>query len=205
MNVSILFSALAVAMIGSAAHAQSVSSLHVGDDLAAAAAVVAKGGLEPIAQEDLGAYVAVKWRLPDSNEVSVTASRDTEKIVHVEANWGRDRNATFTDVPGLLFGTTTLNDIRRRFANNGFAYQNWRSTAQTDDGMIAMNSYEIADSHLVVTFITRMDPGALKGPKNIGTALKLDTIIVADADYLDTIWGKGKSFDRKYKKVHLDR
>jgi hypothetical protein len=62
-----------------------------------------------------------------------------------------------------------------------------------------------------VTFVTKLskkDEGRLRTSKpnmDINRAARLDSIILADAGYLDTIWGDGKLKDKAYKPIRWER
>ena len=109
---------LAIALLlGMHASAQSLSGLRVGDDLSSTARL----GLSPVERNRSGPFTITKWRLPDGNELSVTAGSNG-KIVYIESDWVRSPSGTYSDFPGLYFGRTSLTDIRQKFGSNGFAY-----------------------------------------------------------------------------------
>lgn len=185
-------------------NAQTMSGIRIGDPLSS----TSKIGFSPTAKEENGPLVIQKWRFQNKNELSITAFRNTGRIVYMETNWGGDRNGSFSDVPGMIYGKTTISDIRKRFGNNGFTYKDRGSVAVVEDGIIIMNSYQITGTDLVVTFITKIsreDYLKTDNAKNVGSFALLDTIIIGDATYLDTVWGNEKMFDKGYKPVRIIR
>ncbi|ANY85243.1 hypothetical protein BB934_44510 (plasmid) [Microvirga ossetica] len=80
------------------------------------------------------------------------------------------------------------------------------------DGLALFNAYEVEGAPgVVVTFVTRLsmkDHERLRNGKanvDINRAARLDAIILADAGYLDTIWGDAKLRGRAYKPIRWER
>lgn len=183
-------------------NAQTMYGIRIGDHLSS----TSKIGFAPIAKEEIGPFVIQKWRLPDTNELSVTAFRNTGKIVYMETNWNGDRRGALSDIPEMIYGKTTLSHIQKKFGHNGFAYKEQGGVARVGDGIIMMNSYQVYGTNNVVTFITKISKeraSRANESKNIAELALLDTIIVGDTGYLDTVWGKAKIFDEKYKPIKL--
>lgn len=116
---------------------------------------------------------------------------------------------SYRDIP--VYGETTLADIRAHAQNNGFAFKE-RLIDVRPDGLALFNAYEVEVAPgLVVTFVTKLskkDEGRLRTSKpnvDINRAARLDSIILADAGYLDTIWGDGKLKDKAYKPIRWER
>jgi len=199
---------LAGLLLCAPAQAQSLSGASIGGNIEAAAKEI---GSKPIARETSGPFEMRKWKLADGNDLSLTAERKTGKIVYAETNWNGGVSGRTSDFPGFTYGKTTLGEIRNQFGSNGFAYQQ-RMFLDTPDGIVMFTSWEVEDSGVIATFVTKMskkDSQAFKRSKNfdIDKAAKLDTIIIANADYLDSIWGeeKHKSPDLKPIRWELSR
>jgi hypothetical protein len=178
---------------GLGAQAQSLSGIKIGDNIASSSSI----GMKPVVQNQSGPYLMRRWKLADGNDLSITAERQTGKIVYAETNWGGGTGGRAADFPGFVYGKTTLEDIRNEMDGNGFAYKE-RMFAETRDGLVLFNSYEVEGSPgLVATFVTkisRKDADRFKRTKNfdLGKTARLDSIILADVNYLDAIWGDEK-------------
>jgi hypothetical protein len=108
----------------------------------------------PVAREGRGAIKVSKFKLEDGNDLSVTFNSKVNRIVFVELDWNTSSQASQTGVPGLVFGRTTLAEIRRRHGSNGFT---WKSVGMQRDGdrVLAFNAYEIRDKPGgVVVYVT---------------------------------------------------
>lgn len=183
---------VACLVLSGTAAAQSMSGIKIGDEVSAASRMI---GTSPVAREQMGPFEARKWKLADGNELSVTARRDTGKVVYAETNWGGGTGGRASDFPGFTYGKTTLAEIRDTLGS-GFFYKE-RMVAETPQGLALFNSYRIEGSSVVATFVARMsakDTKAFKRNKNVSItgSARLDSIILSEADYLDTIWGEEK-------------
>jgi hypothetical protein len=182
--------------------AQTMYGIRVGDHLSS----TSKIGLAPVVEEETGPFVIRKWRFSDTNELSVTAFRNTGKIIYMETNWNGDRRGALSDIPGMIYGKTTLSDMRKQFGSNGFSYEERGSVVTVRDGIIMINSYQIMGTNHVITFITKISEKNISRAdkaKNVADLAFLDTIIIGDTAYLDTVWGKAKIFDKQYKPIKL--
>ncbi|MFD0937190.1 hypothetical protein ACFQ12_18665 [Methylobacterium trifolii] len=140
-----------------------------------------------------------KWVFQDGNELAVTARRSDGRIVYLESSWGGRVAGSPTDYPGVNFGETTLADLRARLGSNGFTYVS-RTMFEIPDGIGTANSYEVASSSgAVVTFISVVKKGDIDavrtGKRKLGEVAKVDSIVLADASYLDGLWGKERRAD----------
>jgi hypothetical protein len=151
-----------------------------------------------------------RWKLPDGNKLSVAADPETKRIVYAEKKWSGGTTGRPADFPGFIYGETTLADIRAHAQNNGFAFKE-RLIDVRPDGLALFNAYEVEGTPgVVVTFVTKLskkDEGRLRtGNANVdlNRAARLDSIILADAGYLDTIWGDGKLRDKGYKPIRWE-
>lgn len=155
----------------------------------------------------VGNYVAVKWLLPDGNRLSARASPATGKIVFLE----EDRNAVSAandfPLPGLVLGSATLDDIRRRFGSNGIGFASNAETLHAGS-LIGINCYELRHAPgVLVAFVTRLapsDPAGERAMKAIDTGSGvLEAIMVAKGTYLEEIWGDQLLFDPHYKPIDV--
>jgi hypothetical protein len=94
--------------------------------------------------------------------------------------------------------------------NNGFAFKE-RLIEVRPDGLALFNAYEVEGAPgLVVTFVTKLsktDEARLRTGKanvDLNRAARLVSIILADAGYLDTIWGDAKLQDKRYKPIRWE-
>jgi hypothetical protein len=194
-------------LFGTSAQAQSLSGIKVGEEASSASTIDAR----PLPSKSVDPHEARRWKLPDGNRLSVAADPETKKIVYAEKTWGGGVNGKPSDFPGFVYGQTTLADIRAHAQNNGFAFQE-RLIGVRPDGLALFNAYEVEGAPgLVVTFVTKLskkDEGRLRTSKpnvDINRAARLDSIILADAGYLDTIWGDGKLKDKANKPIRWER
>lgn len=173
----------------------------MGEDFRAAARTHPK----PSAQGALGSFAVVKWTLSHGNEVSVTASPDTGKIVFVESDWGDSAADAATEIPGLTFGKTNLSDIRGKFQSNGFGFKD-NAVKLIGPDVVSFNCYEIKGSdNVVVVFVTVLPvasiPTVSGSPSpDVGRG-RLVSVILAKLDYLKSIWGEDRLFDPTYQPV----
>jgi hypothetical protein len=201
--------AIAVAagvLFGTTAQAQSLSGIKVGEEISSASKLEAR----PLPSKSVDPHEARRWKLPDGNRLSVAADPETKKIVYAEKTWGGGVNGKPSDFPGFVYGQTTLADIRAHAQNNGFAFKE-RLIGVRPDGLALFNAYEIEGAPgVVVTFVTKLskkDDERLrtgKGNVDINRAARLDAIILADAEYLDAMWGDAKLRDKAYKPIRWE-
>ena len=193
--------AAALSLAAGAAGAQALAGFSVGDDLAAAK----KAHAPPAAESTLGAYAVAKWSLPHGAEVSVTAAPQSGRIVYVESDWGGDAAGAASEVPGLTFGVTALNDIRRKFQSNGFGFKS-NVVRVIGPDVVSFNAYQIKGrGDLVAVFVTRLPISSIpmvdgKPAPQLGKG-RLDAVILADLAYLQEIWGQDRLFDPTYQPV----
>ena len=194
-------------LFGTSAQAQSLSGIKVGDEISSASRLDAR----PLPSKSVDPHEERRWKLPDGNRLSVAADPGTQKIVYAETKWGGGAHGKPADFPGFVYGETTLADIRAHAQNNGFAFKEHLIDVRPD-GLALFNAYEVEGAPgVVVTFVTRLsmkDHERLRNGKanvDINRAARLDAIILADAGYLDTIWGDAKLRGRAYKPIRWER
>ncbi len=201
--------ALAVAagvLFGTGAQAQSLSGIKVGEEISSASKIDARS----LPSRSVDPHEARRWKLPDGNRLSVAAEPETKRIVYAEKKWGGAATGKSADFPGFVYGETTLADIRAHAQNNGFAFKEHLIDVRPD-GLALFNAYEVEGAPgVVVTFVTKLskkDDERLRNGKanvDINRAARLDAIILADAGYLDTIWGDAKLRDKGYKPIRWE-
>ena len=170
------------------AHAQSLSGVHLGDTLDQALATV---GTKPANTSTMGPFRMFKWHFDDGNDLSITVSLNTGKVVYAESDWnGASDHGTFADFPGMMYGKTTLYDIRERFGSNGMAFRERDPVHATKDGIVSFNAYDAGNA--IVTFVTMVKKKAflkLGKSEDIGSIAYLIAISISDASYA-AAWGK---------------
>ncbi len=201
--------AIAVAagvLFATSARAQSLSAIKVGEHVSSASKIDAR----PLPSKSVDPHEARRWKLPDGNRLSVAADPETKRIVYAEKTWGGTADGKPADFPGFVYGQTTLADIRAHAQNNGFAFKEHLIDVRPD-GRALFNAYEVEGAPgLVVTFVTKLsrkdDERLRTGNTNvdINRAARLDAIILADAGYLDTIWGDAKLRGKAYKPIRWE-
>jgi hypothetical protein len=206
LKATAAIAAVAGVLFGTSAQAQSLSGIKVGEPISSAAKINAK----PLPSRSVAPHEARRWKLPDGNRLSVATDPETNRIVYAEKKWSGGANGKPADFPGFIYGETTLADIRAHAQNNGFAFKE-RLIEVRPDGLALFNAYEVeGTSGLVVTFVTKLskaDEERLRTGKvsvDLNRAAQLDSIILADAGYLDTIWGDGKLKDKAYKPIRWE-
>jgi hypothetical protein len=194
-------------LFGTSAQAQSLSGIKVGEEISSATKLAAR----PLPSRSVAPHEERRWKLPDGNRLSIAADPETKRIVYAEKKWSGGATGRPADFPGFVYGETTLADIRAHAQNNGFAFKE-RLIDVRPDGLALFNAYEVEGAPgLVVTFVTKLskkDEGRLRTSKpnvDINRAARLDSIILADAGYLDTIWGDGKLKDKANKPIRWER
>jgi len=190
------------------ARAQSLSGVNIGSDKSA----LNQLGVAPSSSQALGPHTAVKFALPGGNSLSATFLRSSGKIVYAETDWGGQGAGAYSDFEGFKFGETTLDDVRAKFGHNGLIFGERPAVTIMDDGTLALlNSYEIAGRNEIATFVTSIPPaemaalqatnGSSKLADIVGQRAKLTSLILADREYADTIWGANKTFDAGYAPI----
>jgi hypothetical protein len=183
----------------SAVQAQAILNLRIGDNSSRLSSL----GAAPSASMSYKSFKVQKWILVNKNEISVTTSQ-SGKIVYIESDWGGKASSSECDLQGLVFGMTTLSDIRKRFGSNGFGFENRDSVIKLTDGIVMLNSFEVGTN--VVTFVTRVSNAEALPPSEadkdsaVADRAKLDAISISQREYAAGEWGK-RIYDPAYKKI----
>jgi hypothetical protein len=194
---------LAGLFLNTGAQSQTLNGIRIGEAVPSASRI----GAKPIAKVAAGPHEEIRWKLPDGNRLSLATDPDQGKIVYAEEKWGGRLDGKPADFPGFKYGETTLADIRAHAENNGFAFVE-RLLDERPDGLRLFNAYEVEGAPgLVVTFVTKMPPREAqklrrKAEKvDINRSARLESIILADAAYLESIWGEAKLKGKSYKPI----
>ncbi|WP_201865193.1 hypothetical protein [Microvirga soli] len=206
LKATAALAAVAGVLFGMPAQAQSLSGIKVGEEISSVPKIYAT----PLPSRSTNPHEERLWKLPDGNRLSVATDPETKRIVYAEKKWSGGANGKPADFPGFVYGETTLADIRAHAQNNGFAFKE-RLVEVRPDGLALFNAYEVEGvPGVVVTFVTKLskkDEERLRAGKanvDINRAARLDTIILADAGYLDTIWGRAKLTHKAYKPIRWE-
>jgi hypothetical protein len=197
-NFALFLSALLT--VGSETHSCSAQSLH---GLKVGEPSTTLGPLGAPSDSDTYKGMAVqRWDLPNGNSLSVTMGKNG--VVFIESDWNGSDDDPWCDLPGLRFGQTTLAELRRRFGSNGFGFKSRGYSAETPDGVVMMNSYEVGA--VVVTFYTKIKRDEFSRLKasgknpSLADHAKLDAISIAEDIYATSEWGE-RVYDPAYKKI----
>jgi hypothetical protein len=170
----------------------SLSGLRIGNPLSQVTTI----GLTPVAKNQTGPFTVMKWAFPDGNELSVTASSNGV-IDYVESDWGERQAGTVTDFPGLIYGKTTLSELRQMFGSNGFAFAQHGGAVKVKDGVVMINSYEVGS--IVATFVTKISGNPSRSQAMSGDAV-LVALSIADPGYANSVWG-ARTYDQAYHPI----
>jgi len=190
-----------IALFSAPAGCQSLAGLKPGDLPSA----VDRSRWKLIASDGAETFRQEKYRDPYGTTLAVAYDRQTRKALFIEMDWAGDpKGKDAAGVPSLIFGVTTLDDIRRTMGSNGFAYESNGGMIREEGRLVAFNAYELKDRpETVAVFITVLEIGSLGGriPKTeeVAKGFKLQSIILADMNYLDALWGEAKIYDPNNK------
>jgi hypothetical protein len=154
--------------------------------------------LKAVSHED----ETIKYRTQNGNDLSVTV--DEDKIVMMENDRVPGAEGDEPLFSNFKFGKTSLADIRKACGSNGYTYDQ-RVNMTTDSELIEFNCFEFdsPNNEVLVTITKASLDQDLSGDK-IPQSLKLDGIIIADAQFMEAIWGKRKHYASNYKKITAD-
>lgn len=154
-----------------------------------------------------------RWKLGNGNELSVTYDSVQDRILYMEIDWNQKTSGMTLGMGKLLFGRSSLQQIRRLYESNGFSYVK-HAMFEIDGGIVTFNAFELKRTPtIVVVFITKISaetrqyisslPQENQVLGDLGEHFKLDAIAVADESYLDQIWGSDKIYDPKSVAIKL--
>ncbi len=171
----------------------SLFGLRIGDPLSS----VSRIGRAPDSQSQSGQYVVLKWVFANGDLLIVWGSPN-DSIVYVESDWNQARPSEPSDFSSLTFGRTTLNDLRRRFGSDGFAFARHGGIVKVSDGVVVINSYEAGST--VATFVTKAPSRAIGSGAEIASAAVLAAMSIAAPEYANSEWG-ARAYDSKYHPI----
>ncbi len=185
------------------AHAQSLAGHSVGENQTLLEAQDTRR-----LTEDLGEYTAVKTSPSVGVELSGRYRKSTGKVVYLELVSDGLRPAS-ADFAGFRFGKTTLEDIRSELKSAGILFKRSPPVYPTPDGGVMIAStYEVANTNLIASFISKISVTSLAKLKlkygaeayaHAALLAKLEKIIVADADYFKILHGSEVILDVGYR------
>lgn len=162
-------------------------------------------------QYDYGEYTNATFNVGPTIDLSSTVEKSTGKVVRLEANWtgrGQPQPAYFAD---FNFGRTTLADIRQRFGSLGALPGSGSSVLSTSDGGVAISSfYEVTNSKVVASFVTKVSREALVDLQrrygaeiyaHVANAASLQSVAISDAAYFRSLRGTTSVFDIGYRPI----
>jgi hypothetical protein len=121
----------------------------------------------------------------------------------MENDWLQKMEANQPLLTDFKFGETTLKEIRKVFGTSGFAYRE-QSYLKSEKTLTTINCFELESPvNTILVLITKAPISSISDKNDISGYLKLDAVILADKKYLDSIWGKKKTYDPQYKKIKL--
>ncbi len=147
----------------------------------------------------------IEWRLKNNDLLKVSYNSPQNRVLKINIEWGGDNNGREIGIADFKFGKTTLKDIRTTFGSNGFAYATNMMYAD-DDGLTTFNAFELKYTpSIIIVFKTHLNysdnpdinPEAAQNNTlgELGPHFRLVGVTIADEQYLDEIWGKGKLYD----------
>ena len=144
----------------------------------------------------------IRYRAENGNDFSITL--DDGSIVFMENDRVPGAGGDEPLISNFRFGKTSLKDIRKAFGSNGYSYDE-RVNMTTDADLVEFNCFEFdsPNNEVMVTITKASLDQDLSGDK-IPESLKLDGIIIADAKFMEDIWGKRKHYSTGYKKITAD-
>lgn len=162
-------------------------------------------------QYDHGEYTHTAFNLGSAISISSAIEKSTGKVVRLEANWvgqGQPHSAYFAD---FKFGQTTLVEIRQRLGSSGALPGSGSPVLSTSDGGVAISSfYEVANSEIVASFVTKVSRDALVNLKRqhgaeayayVATVATLESVVISSADYFKSLRGTTSVFDIGYRPI----
>ncbi|KOS05608.1 hypothetical protein AM493_05840 [Flavobacterium akiainvivens] len=143
-----------------------------------------------------------KYRTDNGNDFVVTTEEG--KVVFMENDWNQKAEGGSTLIPGFTFGQTSLKEIRKRFETKGFVYAHNQNLV-TKEYLYEFHCFEVENPVPQILVVVTKIPFATNVTENtdIATKLKLDAIVLADPDYLESLWGEQKSYSEGNKRVRL--
>ncbi len=143
----------------------------------------------------------IKYRTANGNDFAVTIKKG--KVVYMENDWQHEGTGSQPLVSDLVFGQTSLREIRAKFGFNGYVHKH-HSYMKTKGELIMFNCFELSiPKDVVFVTITALPLDAEVTEETVANHLKLTALVLSDKKYLDEIWGSEKAYDATNPKVSL--
>jgi hypothetical protein len=143
----------------------------------------------------------IKYRTTNGNDLSVTTKKG--KVVYMENDWLHEQSGNQPLVSDLIFGQTSLREIRTKFGFNGYVHKR-HSYMKTKRDLVMFNCFELSTpKDVIFVTITAMPLDAEVTEETVADHLKLEALVLSDKKFLDEIWGAEKAYDATHVKVSL--
>lgn len=191
----------AALLLYSAAQAQTMAGLKVGDDTAAA--IKALG--EPTETNQTIVFKQLKWKLASGNELIINTD-SAGKIQYVETGWSQKAESAPTGVYDFAFGKTTLAEVRTKLGSGGMAFAKRPPILTLPEGVVLVQSFEVGA--VVMTFygvvLAEDVPKGRAQAATGGFALyaKLDSVSITSPEFAKAQWGDAM-YPANYKKAEV--
>lgn len=143
---------------------------------------------------------STKFRMPDGNSFSVTTLDG--KVVYMENDWLGDPNNTNPLLTDFVFGETSYADIREKLGSGGFLHKGIINIT-LGDYQTLISCFEIKGNKDVILGLAQIIPLDERDLPDAQERMKLMAIILADADYLNMIWGDEKMYTAGYGEIEM--
>jgi hypothetical protein len=144
---------------------------------------------------------AYKYRTANGNELSITFKDG--KAVWIENDWKDQPDDDESLIKGLVFDKFTVADIGALMGSTGYEHRAMKFH-QMGDMLAAFNCYGLSDQPgTSIVFISSISIGVNREDikKHYGQAPRLRSIVLAQDDYLDRLWGPEIDKDDAYHEV----
>ncbi|MBP2562256.1 hypothetical protein J2T08_001676 [Neorhizobium galegae] len=162
-------------------------------------------------QYDYGEYTSATFNVGPAISISSAVEKSTGKVVRLEASWsgrGKPQPAYFSD---FKFGLTDLATIRQRLGSSGALPGSGAPVLSSSDGGVEISSfYEVANSQIIASFITKVSRDALVDLQrrygaetyaHVAKVATLQSVVISDAAYFKSLRGTTSIFDVGYRSI----
>lgn len=147
---------------------------------------IPEGLPEPAGTEVAVPFSRTHWENIEGIAITAVGDVETGEVLFIEL-----RPATGATeagpIRGLSFGETTRDDLYERFGSEGIVFEQVGRVGAFGSIAAYFTSYEIAGRDVALSFVT-IQPLADASEDTAGTST-LDSIVVANDEYLNQIWG----------------
>nr|WP_304655911.1 hypothetical protein [Neorhizobium galegae] len=162
-------------------------------------------------QYDYGESTNATFNVGPNINISSATEKLTGKVVRLEASWsgrGKPQPAYFSD---FKFGLTDLATIRQRLGSSGALPGSGSPVLSSSDGGVEISSfYEVANSQIIASFITKVGRDALVDLQrrygaetfaHVAKVATLQSVVISDAAYFKSLRGTTSVFDVGYRPI----